>query len=73
MKAEKKLFDKLEAEQKGIHPDDKAALYTVVPNHRNISCNVEECYFESYGACLANQVMITPQGCITDRNLLEDI
>ena len=38
----------------------------------NISCNVSECYFEHHGGCLASSVLITNEGCITDRRLLED-
>ena len=38
----------------------------------SIACNIEECFFEDYGSCLAKKIIITPQGCITDRDLIEE-
>ena len=62
MKAEKKFAEKLEGPK---------GFMTINPM-KDVACNVEECYFENYGDCLAGKIIITNEGCMTDRNLVED-
>ena len=40
--------------------------------NRGVACNVNECYFQVAGGCIAVKAIITNEGCMTDRNLVED-
>ena len=72
MKAEKKYVNKVVKRNNEILKEGNSLVSLIVPSIREIACNVEECYFENYGACLAQRVIITNEGCITDRNLIEE-
>ncbi len=72
MEAEKKYYKDVKEElmkETGMNP---ALALDEVSTICQVACNIEECFYEYNGGCTAERVMITQEGCMTDRNLVED-